>query len=113
MGNCVAGGGYLPVLVRQACDDRGLRPVSRRSGPRQRIQQAVDSGKLDAAAAVTNEALIAAGVISKPRDGVKILGQGAITAKLAFEVAAASKSAIASIEGAGGSVKLLAASVAE
>jgi large subunit ribosomal protein L15 len=78
-----------------------------------RIQQAVDSGKLDAAAAVTNEALIAAGVISKPRDGVKILGQGAITAKLAFEVAAASKSAIAAIEGAGGAVKLLVASAAE
>jgi len=49
---------------------------------------------------VTNEALIAAGLISKPRDGVKILGQGAITAKLTFEVAAASKSAVAAIEGA-------------
>ena len=73
----------------------------------------MESGKLDAGAAVTNEALIAAGVISKPRDGVKILGQGAITAKLALEVAAASKSAIAAIEGAGGSVKLLAASAAE
>jgi large subunit ribosomal protein L15 len=74
-----------------------------------RIQQAVDAGKLDADAAVTNEALIAAGLVSKPRDGVKILGQGSITAKLAFEVAAASKSAIAAIEGAGGSVKLTAA----
>ena len=71
------------------------------------------NGKLDAAAAVTNEALIAAGVISKPRDGVKILGQGAITAKLVFEVAAASKSAIAAIEGAGGTVKLPATPVAE
>jgi large subunit ribosomal protein L15 len=77
-----------------------------------RIQQAVDAGKLQASAPVTNEALIAAGLISKPRDGVKILGQGAITAKLTFEVAAASKSAVAAIEGAGGSVKLLAASSA-
>jgi large subunit ribosomal protein L15 len=73
-----------------------------------RVQQAVEAGKLDAKAPVTIEALIAAGVISKPRDGVKILGQGTIAAKLAFEVAAASKSAIAAIEGAGGSVKLLA-----
>jgi large subunit ribosomal protein L15 len=72
-----------------------------------RVQQAVDAGKLDAKAPVTIEALIAAGVVSKPRDGVKILGQGEIKAKLAFEVAAASKSAIAAIEGAGGSVKLL------
>jgi large subunit ribosomal protein L15 len=61
---------------------------------------------------VTQDALLSAGVISKPRDGVKILGQGALSAKLAFEVAAASKGAIAAIEGAGGSVKLLAAAEA-
>jgi large subunit ribosomal protein L15 len=72
-----------------------------------RIQQAIESGKLDADTPVTLDALIAAGVVSKPRDGVKILGQGQLSAKLAFEVAAASKSAIAAIEGAGGSVKLL------
>ncbi|GLI94572.1 50S ribosomal protein L15 [Methylocystis echinoides] len=77
-----------------------------------RIQQAVDAGKLDAKAAVTVDALIAAGLIAKPRDGVKILGNGEIKAKLAFEVAAASKGAIAAIEGAGGSVKLLAAEAA-
>jgi large subunit ribosomal protein L15 len=77
-----------------------------------RIQQAVDAGKLDVKATVTVDALIAAGLISKARDGVKILGQGEIKAKLAFEVAAASKSAIAAIEGAGGSVKLLAGEAA-
>ena len=73
-----------------------------------RIQQAVDAGKLDGNAPVTIDALIAAGLVSKARDGVKILGQGEIKTKLAFEVAAASKSAIAAIEGVGGSVKLLA-----
>jgi large subunit ribosomal protein L15 len=72
-----------------------------------RVQQAVEAGKLDTASPVTIDALIAAGVVSKPRDGVKILGQGKLEAKLAFEVAAASKSAIAAIEGLGGSVKLL------
>jgi large subunit ribosomal protein L15 len=72
-----------------------------------RIQQAIEAGKLDSDTPVTLDALIAAGVVSKPRDGVKILGQGQLSAKLAFEVAAASKSAIAAIEGAGGSVKLL------
>jgi large subunit ribosomal protein L15 len=77
-----------------------------------RIQQAVEAGKLDAKAAVTVETLIAAGVIAKPRDGVKILGNGEIRTKLAFEVAAASKGAIAAIEGAGGSVKLLAGEAA-
>lgn len=77
-----------------------------------RIQQAVDAGKLDAKSPVTLDSLIAAGLISKPRDGVKILGQGEIKARLAFEVAAASKGAIAAIEGAGGSVKLLAGDAA-
>lgn len=72
-----------------------------------RIQQAVDAGKLDAATTVTVDTLIAAGVISRARDGVKILGQGEIKTKLAFEVSAASKGAIAAIEGAGGSVRLL------
>src|SRR3981081_1372474 len=69
-----------------------------------RIQAAVGAGKLDSAASVTIESLIAAGVCGKPRDGVKILGKGALAARLAFEVAAASKSAVAAIEGAGGSI---------
>ncbi len=73
-----------------------------------RVQQAVDAGKLDAKAPVTLDALLAAGVVTKARDGVKILGQGELKTKLAFEVSAASKSAVAAIEGAGGSVKLLA-----
>jgi large subunit ribosomal protein L15 len=77
-----------------------------------RIQQAIEAGKLDAKTPITVDALIAAGVVSKPRDGVKILGQGNLAAKLAFEVAAASKSAIAAIEGAGGSIKLLSQPVA-
>jgi large subunit ribosomal protein L15 len=74
-----------------------------------RIQQAVDAGKLDQAASVTIETLVAAGVCSKPRDGVRILGVGDLTAKLAFEVAGASKSAVEAIERAGGSVKVLGA----
>lgn len=72
-----------------------------------RIQQAVEAGKLDLAAPVTVESLIAAGVVAKARDGVKILGNGKLEAKLAFEVAAASKGAVAAIEAAGGTVKLL------
>jgi large subunit ribosomal protein L15 len=72
-----------------------------------RVQQAVDAGRLDASAPVTVEALVAAGVLSRARDGVKVLGQGDFKAKLAFEVWAASKSAVAAVEAAGGSVKLL------
>jgi large subunit ribosomal protein L15 len=74
-----------------------------------RIQAAVDAGKIDAAQPVTVESLVAAGVLSKPLAGVKILGNGELTAKLTLEVAKASKSAIAAVEKAGGSVKQLAA----
>ena len=74
-----------------------------------RIQQAVDAKKLDVTKPVTQASLVEAGVLSKLRDGVKILGQGEFKAKLAFEVAGASKSAQAAIEKAGGSVKILTA----
>ena len=73
-----------------------------------RIQEAIDAGKLDKGATVTVEALVAAGICSRARDGVKILGVGELKAKLAFEVFRASKSAVEAIEKAGGSVKLLA-----
>jgi large subunit ribosomal protein L15 len=77
-----------------------------------RIQAAIDSGKLSKDAPVTIEALVEAGLFAKARDGVKILGMGEISGKLTFEVAAASKSAIAAIEKLGGSVKLLAGAAA-
>jgi large subunit ribosomal protein L15 len=72
-----------------------------------RIQQAIEAGKLDTGAPVTIDTLVAAGVVSKPRDGVKILGVGELKAKLSFQVAGASKSAVEAIEKAGGSVTLL------
>jgi large subunit ribosomal protein L15 len=72
-----------------------------------RVQQAVETGKLDAKKAVTVDALVAAGVLSRARDGVKVLGVGELKSKLSFEVWAASASAVAAIEKAGGSVKLL------
>jgi large subunit ribosomal protein L15 len=78
-----------------------------------RLQAAVDAGKIDAAQPVTIESLVAAGVLSKPLAGVKILGNGELNAALTLEVAKASKSAIAAIEKAGGSVKVLAPAAAE
>jgi large subunit ribosomal protein L15 len=70
-----------------------------------RIQQAIDAGKLDAKAPVTADALKAAGVIRRVKDGVRILGNGELTAAVAFEVAGASKPAAEAIEKAGGSLK--------
>ena len=71
-----------------------------------RLQQAIDAGRLDAGKPVDAVALRAAGLISRPRDGVRLLGKGELKAKLSIEVAGASKSAIALVEKAGGSVKL-------
>jgi len=73
-----------------------------------RIQAALDSGKLKSDKAIDVAVLVESGVCSSPRDGVKILGRGELKAKLSFEVAGASKSAVAAIEKAGGSVKILA-----
>ena len=72
-----------------------------------RVQQALDAGKLDGSQVITVDALVAAGVCAKVRDGVKLLGQGDFSAKVSFEVARASKTALAAIEKTGGSVKLL------
>ena len=101
-------GGQMPLHRR--LPKRGFTPPNAKDYNEVnigRIQEAIAAGKLAADVPVTIESLVAAGVISKPRDGVKILGVGEISAKLAFEVAGASKSAIAAIEKAGGSVKLL------
>ncbi|MDX8464267.1 50S ribosomal protein L15 [Mesorhizobium sp. VK23B] len=78
-----------------------------------RIQAAIDAKKLDAKETVTAEALIAAGVIRRAKDGVRVLSDGELKAKLNFDVAGASKAAIEKIEKAGGSVKLPEAAAAE
>jgi large subunit ribosomal protein L15 len=70
------------------------------------IQQAFESGKLDASAPVTAEALIGAGLVRQSRDGVRLLAKGAITTKATFEVAGASAAAVAAVEAAGGKVNL-------
>lgn len=69
-----------------------------------RIQAAIDAGRLDAKQEVNVDALVAAGLFSKARGGVKLLGRGELKAKLTFKVTAASKSAQERIEKAGGSV---------
>jgi large subunit ribosomal protein L15 len=73
-----------------------------------RIQAAIDAKKLDAKKPITIEALLEAGVIGRRRDGVRLLGSGEIKAKVTVEVTGATKGAIAAVEKAGGSVKVLA-----
>ncbi|GAA4534311.1 50S ribosomal protein L15 [Chelativorans composti] len=71
-----------------------------------RIQAAIDAKKLDASKTIDTAALVEAGVIRRAKDGVRVLGNGELTAKITLEVAYATKSAIEKIEKAGGSVKL-------
>lgn len=73
-----------------------------------RIQQALDSGRLDAGATVDAAALVKAGILRRAKDGVRLLGNGEIKTKVTFAVWGASKSAVAAVEKAGGSVQILA-----
>jgi len=73
-----------------------------------RVQGAIDAGKLDSGAVVNAEALVKSGALRRSRDGVRLLGRGEIKAKVTFEVHGASHSAVAAVEKAGGSVKILA-----
>jgi large subunit ribosomal protein L15 len=72
-----------------------------------RVQAAIDAGKLEAGATVDAAALVKAGIMRRAKDGVRLLGSGEIKAKVAFSVWGASKSAVAAVEKAGGSVALL------
>jgi large subunit ribosomal protein L15 len=77
------------------------------------VQEAIDAGTLDAGAGVDVAALVTSGLLRRPKEGVKLLGGGEIKAKVAFTVWAASKSAVAAVEKAGGSVTVLAPKPAE
>lgn len=73
-----------------------------------RIQAAIDRGALDATDALDVEALVRARVLRRVKDGVRLLGRGEIRTPVRISVHGASKSAIAAVEKAGGSVTVLA-----
>src|SRR6201992_3536837 len=73
-----------------------------------RLQEAIDAGKLDAAGKIDAEALVKAGILRRAKDGVRLLGGGELKAKIAVSVNGASKSAVAAVEKAGGTVEILA-----
>jgi large subunit ribosomal protein L15 len=103
-------GGQMPLHRR--LPKRGFRnsPFARELNEVNlgRIQAAIEAGKLDPNAPVDADALVKAGVLRRAKDGVRILGMGEFKAKVAFTVWGASKSAIAAVEKAGGSVTVLA-----
>jgi large subunit ribosomal protein L15 len=77
-----------------------------------RLEQAIAAGKLDAAKPIDGKALVAAGILRREKDGVRLLGKGELTSKLELVVHSASAAARAAVEKAGGTLTLTAAKVA-
>ena len=73
-----------------------------------RLQDAIEAKLVDAKETITVESLVKAGVLRRAKDGVRLLGMGELKAKVKFSVWGASKSAVAAVEKAGGSVTILA-----
>ena len=73
-----------------------------------RLQEAIDAGKLDTAVKIDADALVKAGILRRAKDGVRLLGDGELKAKITLSVYGASKSAVAAVEKAGGTVEILA-----
>jgi large subunit ribosomal protein L15 len=96
-------GGQMPLHMRMP--KRGFKKPFAKSFAEVnlwRIEEAVEKGKLDAKKPIDAAALIAAGVIRRAKDGVRLLGTGALKSKLDITVYAASASARAAVEKAGG-----------
>lgn len=108
-------GGQMPIHMR--LPKRGFNnPLRKRYNVvnLDKVQAAIDEGKLDPAEAITISALQAAGLVRHARDGVRLLARGgAFTARASFEVAGASESAVKAVEAAGGSVSVPAPRKAE
>jgi large subunit ribosomal protein L15 len=103
-------GGQMPLHRRLA--KRGFRNTSFAVALNEinlgKVQAAIDAGLIDAKTPVDAAAMVKAGLMRREKGGVKLLGDGEIKTKIEFSVWRASKSAIAAVEKAGGSVKILA-----
>ncbi|WP_372571675.1 50S ribosomal protein L15 [Ruegeria jejuensis] len=107
-------GGQMPLYQR--LPKRGFNKPNRKAFAVVNlglIQKFVDAGKLDAKAAITEDALVASGLVRRKLDGVRILAKGEISAKVNLEVTGASKAAVEAVEKAGGSLKVTNAAAAE
>ena len=102
-------GGQMPLHMR--LPKRGFNvpnPKKLNAVNLGRLQQALDSGKLNASDAVNTASLKSAGVIRRELDGVRIIGNGELKTKLDFEVFGVSASAREAIEKLGGKITVLA-----
>ncbi len=98
-------GGQMPLHMRMP--KRGFNSRNRLDFAEVnlwRIAQAIEAGKLDPKAAIDGKALVAAGVIRREKDGVRLLGKGELKTKITLTVHSASASARQAIEAAGGTL---------
>ncbi|MCI5042552.1 MAG: 50S ribosomal protein L15 [Donghicola eburneus] len=103
-------GGQMPLYQR--LPKRGFNKPNRKAFAVVNlglIQKFVEAGKIDAAQPVTEDTLVASGLVRRKLDGVRVLAKGEVTSALNIEVTGASKSAIEAVEKAGGSLKVAAA----
>jgi len=101
-------GGQMPLHMR--IPKRGFNKPNRLAFNEinlNRLQRAVEAGKIKEGDTVTVASLVEAGILRRPKDGLRLLGTGELSAKLSFEVSGASKSAIEKVEKAGGSVTIV------
>ncbi len=77
------------------------------------IQKFIDEGKIDTSADVTEEALVASGLVRRKKDGIRVLAKGDFTAKANITVTGASKGAVEAVSKAGGSLIVTTAAAAE
>jgi large subunit ribosomal protein L15 len=101
-------GGQMPIHMR--LPKRGFNNPLRLNFVHinlDRVQDAVDAGKLDAKQVIDAAALIASGALRRERDGVRLLARGELKAPLKFKVMGASDAAVKAVEAAGGSVEIL------
>ncbi|WP_424985956.1 50S ribosomal protein L15 [Microbulbifer sp. S227A] len=107
-------GGQMPLYQR--LPKRGFNKPNRKSFAVVNlglIQKFIDAKKLDAGSAITEDALVASGLVRRKLDGIRVLAKGDLTAKVTLEVTGASKSAVEAVEKAGGSLTVTKATAAE
>mgnify|MGYP001278909629 CR=1 FL=1 len=107
-------GGQMPLYQR--LPKRGFTKPNRKSYAVVNLgllQKFVDAGKIDAAQPITEEVLVASGLVRRRLDGIRVLAKGDVSAKLDISVTGASRAAIEAVEKAGGSLSVKTAEAAE
>ena len=115
-GVAIAGyeGGQMPLYQR--LPKRGFSKPNRKAFAVVNlglIQKFIDDNKIDAKQDITEDVLVESGLIRRKKDGIRVLAKGDFSAKATIAVTGASKSAIAAVEKAGGSLTVTTASAAE